>query len=248
MSDLSEAATALGVPEAIVKRSAEARAKATGATVDEVLAAWAGGAPAPTAQEPTTEAATPETPPPDATEETPDATEQLPPAAAPAISEPHVSRLTSHVSQDPPILVGRVERTGAMVAGVIGLLLLSLLLAIAAPAMPAASDQIRSSNLPFSAAALAGREVYAAQACGSCHTQMVRNVVSDVGLGPVTLADTNQVPGYRRYGPDLAAVGRRVTDPATLASIVSGEGGHPIASGLSEQEINDLVAYLLESR
>jgi len=43
MSDLTAAAAALGVPEAIVRRSAEARAKATGASVDEVLAAWAGG-------------------------------------------------------------------------------------------------------------------------------------------------------------------------------------------------------------
>ncbi|HEX5671809.1 MAG TPA: hypothetical protein VFY46_03710, partial [Acidimicrobiia bacterium] len=43
MSDLAAAAAALGVPEAIVRRSAEARAKATGATVDEVLTAWAGG-------------------------------------------------------------------------------------------------------------------------------------------------------------------------------------------------------------
>ena len=49
MSDLAAAAAAMGVPEALVKRSAEARAKATGASVDEILAAWAGGAPAPTA-------------------------------------------------------------------------------------------------------------------------------------------------------------------------------------------------------
>jgi mono/diheme cytochrome c family protein len=43
MSDLSAAAAALGVPEAIVQRSAAARAADTGMTVDEVLAAWAGG-------------------------------------------------------------------------------------------------------------------------------------------------------------------------------------------------------------
>ncbi len=43
MSDLSAAAAALGVPEAIVQRSAAARATETGMTVDEVLAAWAGG-------------------------------------------------------------------------------------------------------------------------------------------------------------------------------------------------------------
>ena len=44
MSDLSAAAAALGIPEAIVQRSAAARAAETGMTVDEVLAAWAGGA------------------------------------------------------------------------------------------------------------------------------------------------------------------------------------------------------------
>ena len=43
MSDLSAAAAALGIPEAIVQRSAAARAAETGMTVDEVLAAWAGG-------------------------------------------------------------------------------------------------------------------------------------------------------------------------------------------------------------
>jgi hypothetical protein len=43
MSDLSDAAAALGIPEAIVSRSAAARAAETGTTVDEVLAAWAGG-------------------------------------------------------------------------------------------------------------------------------------------------------------------------------------------------------------
>ena len=44
MSDLvAAAAAALGVPEALVRRSAAARASATGMTVDEVLTAWAGG-------------------------------------------------------------------------------------------------------------------------------------------------------------------------------------------------------------
>ena len=100
MSDLSAAAAALGVPEAIVKRSAEARAKATGASIDEVLAAWAGGAPAPSTQEPKAEAAAPA--PPDSTAETADTTEQPTPASALTTSESPVSRLTSHVSEPPP--------------------------------------------------------------------------------------------------------------------------------------------------
>ncbi len=44
MADLlTAAAQALNAPEAIVRRSAEARAKASGASVDEVLSAWSGG-------------------------------------------------------------------------------------------------------------------------------------------------------------------------------------------------------------
>jgi hypothetical protein len=49
---LTAAATVLNAPEAIVKRSAEARAKAGGLTTDQVLAAWAGGAAPPMAAAP----------------------------------------------------------------------------------------------------------------------------------------------------------------------------------------------------
>ena len=50
MSELSAAAAdALGVPEAIVERSAAARAAETGMSADEVLSAWAGGGDLPVA-------------------------------------------------------------------------------------------------------------------------------------------------------------------------------------------------------
>ena len=52
MSDLAAAAAALGVPEAIVRRSAEARAKATGTSIEEVLTAWAGGGEVPETKSP----------------------------------------------------------------------------------------------------------------------------------------------------------------------------------------------------
>jgi MFS family permease len=42
---LPTVAAALNTPEALIKRSAAARAAANGTTIDEVLAAWAGGAP-----------------------------------------------------------------------------------------------------------------------------------------------------------------------------------------------------------
>lgn len=52
MSQLSAAAEALKAPESIVQRSAEARSKATGVAVEEILAAWAGGGAVPSAPTP----------------------------------------------------------------------------------------------------------------------------------------------------------------------------------------------------
>jgi hypothetical protein len=77
---------------------------------------------------------------------------------------------------------------------------------------------------------------------------MIRNVVSDFGMGPVTLSDTNQVIGYRRYGPDLSAVGDRATDQAVLMGILRGADGHPAVSALGDDELSNLTAYLMESR
>ena len=249
----------MGVPEALVKRSAEARAKATGATVDEILAAWAGGGEAPAAAAPS--AAQQE----DARRQTPDASEE--PAATPpeedgigtptaspelvaADAEPAPSgvlRLAPGVSS-PPILVGERQGVGVVMSGSLGLLILSLLLSIFLPSMQQPGNGIRSSNHAFSSAAVEGRDIYLSQGCATCHTQLVRDVVTDVGLGPVTLDDTNQVIGYRRGGPDLSAIGVRIADTAALMALLAGDGNHPAATGLSEADLANLLAYLRESR
>lgn len=74
---LTTASQALGVPEALVQRAAAARAAETGVTVDEVLTAWAGGAPMSAAPAPT--------PAPAGEQETeaPEATEAPTPSPAP---------------------------------------------------------------------------------------------------------------------------------------------------------------------
>jgi mono/diheme cytochrome c family protein len=97
---LAAAAAALNAPEAMVKRSAEARAKATGTPVDDILAAWAGGgsAPAPVAPATAAPAPAPAAPAQSTTTEASPASEQstpvvetpadAPPAAVPAASPP----------------------------------------------------------------------------------------------------------------------------------------------------------------
>ena len=91
MSDLAAAAAAMGVPEALVKRSAEARARATGASVDEILTAWAGGGEAPAATPAATTApAEPETQE-DSGPQTPEQEEhagQTPDVATPGVPAP----------------------------------------------------------------------------------------------------------------------------------------------------------------
>lgn len=59
-----------------------------------------------------------------------------------------------------------------------------------------------------------GRTVYLAEGCWYCHTQEVRGIVTDVGLGPVAVAGdyANEAPttaGVMRAGPDLMFAGSR---------------------------------------
>lgn len=97
MSDLAAAAAALGIPEALAQRSAEARAQETGSTVEDILAAWAGGGPAPAASKPVEaaeEPGGPSEPTPDV--ETPEVTIEIP---------------ASKVESPTPATVGAVTRS-----------------------------------------------------------------------------------------------------------------------------------------
>ena len=257
MSDLAAAAAAMGVPEALVKRSADARAKATGASVDEILAAWAGGAPAPAASNAVDQGdARPQTadagdePAAPAPGEDGEQTEAVTPQPAMRRLEPAVASVVAPAPGvfSPPVLVGEREGVGVVLTGSFGLLVLSLLLSVFLPSTPQPGNGIRSSNHSYSSQAQEGRDIYLSQGCGTCHTQLIRDVVPDVGLGPVSLPDTNQVIGYRRIGPDLAAIGARIEDTAALISLLAGEGDHPVASGLTEADLMNLLAYLRESR
>lgn len=249
MTDFSAAAAALDVPEALVRRSAEARAKADNVSVDELVAAWAGGGAAP--------AAAPSVSPPDggsSAEEGESApspkTDAAPPApvpSAPVVPAPPSPAPFPVRSGVPPILVGANQSTSAVMAGAVGLLLLSILIGFLVPSLVQPENEVRSSNHAYSSTARAGQEIYLEMGCASCHTQLVRAVVADANLGPVTLADTNQVVGYRRIGPDLAAIGGRIESTEAIVGLLNGQGRHPVATGLSDEEIASLLAYLRES-
>ena len=120
----SAAAAALDVPEALVRRSAEARAKADNVSLDELVAAWAGGAAAPTGSAPPASPPEESAPSPElaaapaaAPAPAPAPTAPVAPSPTPPIPSPEPMR-----SGEPPVLVGATQSTSAVMAGAVGLL------------------------------------------------------------------------------------------------------------------------------
>ncbi|HSM02227.1 MAG TPA: cbb3-type cytochrome c oxidase subunit I [Acidimicrobiia bacterium] len=102
-----------------------------------------------------------------------------------------------------------------------------------------------------------GRELYVSEGCWYCHTQQVRAIVTDVGLGQVSSAgdyahDPPGTLGVQRVGPDLAHAGQRegtgsasfvlnhLIDPRVLRpwSVM------PSYSYLTRDELTALAAYV----
>lgn len=243
--NLAAAAAALGAPEDLVRKSAEAKAKALGGSADDFLAAWGGGAPSPAPAA----APAPETAP---AEEAPPA-ESTPPAAEPAVPEAvapapvAAPALRERVLAAPPVLEGRKENPLLVMAGAVGVVLVALFLSFVAPSIPEPGNGVYTSAVPLSADGREGRNLYRSEGCAVCHTQVVRPLVIDAGLGGVTVSDTNQVIGTRRFGPDLAHVGSRL-DPSTIRAALSGIGDHPPYLYLSESDFDRIVAYMVESK
>jgi len=244
MSDLSAAAAAMGIPESLVQRSAEAKAAETGSTVDEIIAAWAGGGAAPSpspAASPEPVAAAKAAPEPEAPAAAPEVTIEAPavtpamPASAPAAAAPG----------KPPVLIGSSDNPLSIVVAAVGLFVLIFLVGLVGPSIQTEEPGARSSDINLSQAGSDGMALYSSLGCAACHTQMVRPVVADVGLGAVTLNDANQPLGTRRFGPDLSDIGSRMSG-SQMEAVITGFDGHS-NSNLSSDDLNALVTYLLES-
>lgn len=244
---LSAAAAALGLPEALVERSAKARAAETGASHEDILTQWAGGEAAPAAAP----AATPAADEPTAAEAEPEtaATEPAPAPPEVVIEVPEPARAPEPVPAGPykpPVLVGARDNPMVVLAGIVGLFIVIVLVGLIGPSIPVDAAGARTSEIPYDELAETGREIYLQSGCAFCHTQMVRPVVADVGLGAATLNDTNQVLGTVRFGPDLSNVGARITS-AQIEAIITGLGDHPTYT-LESEDMAALVAYLSQSR
>ena len=260
---LAAAAEALSAPAALVERSAQARAAADGVSVDEVLAGWTGGAPPatspPAAATPAPEPERqPEPAPPTRAE--PAAPAQI--EAAPSAEEPAavpVAVLSEPAVEPAPVLAGRDESWITLLAGAVGLFVVAAVFAFLLPALDATPESPPPSGL--SELGLEGRDIYVAEGCWYCHTQQVRPIVADAGLGPVTdagklAAYAPDTLGIQRIGPDLAHAGSReptndagwLTDFLTDPQSVREGTLQPAYDHLSESDLAALVQFLLESR
>jgi cbb3-type cytochrome oxidase cytochrome c subunit len=128
---------------------------------------------------------------------------------------------------------------------VVGLFALMFLVGFVGPSLQTETPGARSSDVQLSAGGEDGMTLYSSLGCAACHTQMVRPVVADVGLGAVTLNDANQPLGTRRFGPDLSDIGARMSG-SQMEATLDGLDGHPSWT-LSGDDLDDLVSYLLAS-
>ncbi|MGD2051999.1 MAG: cbb3-type cytochrome c oxidase subunit I, partial [Acidimicrobiia bacterium] len=86
-----------------------------------------------------------------------------------------------------PLSWGRL-RTGAVAVFVLVLLLGLVLPSLDSADRSATALADTARHYPDGSDAARGREVYLREGCATCHTQQVRPIVTDIGLGPVSVA------------------------------------------------------------
>ena len=228
---LSKVAELLKAPEELVQRSAEARAEASGKSVDEVLQSWAGG----------------------------EAIESSAPAEAPVEEAPVEEAPVEEVVEEAPVEIKK-ESSLAFIAGVFGVVLFTYVFAYSLPKQQSEDLVAASLNntIAVTDEVLKGAEIYNQMNCQSCHTQNVRVLIPDSQNGKVLknkYAEQSIVlnTGLIRIGPDLSSSGSR--EPTNNAqwlsrylkdsSSVRDDIPHPNYDFLEKQDFDYLITYLL---
>ncbi len=241
MSELvNKVAEILNAPIDLVQRSAEARAAASGKSVDEVLSSWAGGesieSTAPVEETPVEETPVEETP----VEETP------------------VEEVVQEVVEE--LVDLKNESSLAFISGVLSIAVFTFVFAFLIPKNQSIRivESSLNNTISVSADVIKGAEIYSELNCQSCHTQNVRTLIPDTQNGKVLsnkYANKALIKniGNIRLGPDLSTnslreptnnaqwLGRYLTD----SSSVNREIPHPNYEFLDDQDLDYLVTYLL---
>jgi cbb3-type cytochrome oxidase subunit 1 len=114
----------------------------------------------------------------------------------------------------------RYASWGRLITGVVGVWAFAALMTWILPAADGADREatiLADTSRTYVAGSVEaiGRDLYISEGCIECHTQQVRPIGSDVGLGPVSIAGdyANENPallGASRFGPDLMHYAGRV--------------------------------------
>ena len=243
---LSKVAEILKAPEELVQRSAEARAEASGKSVDEVLQSWAGGE-AIESSAPAVEEVTEEAPVEEVVEEAPAVEEVV--EEAPAVEE--VTEEAVEIKK---------ESSLAFISGVLTVTIFTFVFGYLFPKQQSenlVSDSLNN-TIEISADALKGAEIYNQMNCQSCHTQNVRVIIPDSQNGKILknkYAEQSLVlnTGLIRIGPDLSSsASREPTNNAQWLSRYLKESSsvrdavpHPNYDFLKQQDFDYLIIYLL---
>ena len=258
MSDLvNKVAEILNAPVDLVQRSAEARAAASGVSVDDVLSSWAGGesvstsaAPAPEKEAPVEEVVE------EVVEETVEETVEDTTSEVVEVAEPQ--EVVEEIVEE--IVELKNESALSFISGVLLVGLFTYLFAFVIPknqATDIVSDSLNNS-ISTSDEVIKGAEVYAELNCQSCHTQNVRTLIPDTQNGKVLknkFANETLINnvGNIRLGPDLSTSATReptnnsqwLTRYLSDSTSVNRNIPHPSYDFLDDDDLEYLVNYLL---
>ena len=154
------------------------------------------------------------------------------------------------------------ERPSVVRRGAAAVFALTVLAVFVLPAIDADREPTlladSSHDLADGSAEFEGRDIYVAEGCWYCHTQQVRAIVTDVGLGPVSSSgdyayDPAGILGVARIGPDLTHAGSRApTDDASWVRshlsdprIERSWSTMPSYGHLTDSELTALAAYVV---
>ena len=245
MSDLvNKVAEILNAPVDLVQRSAEARAAASGVSVDDVLSSWAGGesvaASAPKEEAPVVEEITTE-----------EVVEEV-------IEEITTEEVVEEVIEE--IVEMKNESSLSFISGVLLVSIFTYLFAFAIPKNQATAlvSESLNNSVNVTSEVIKGAEIYSSLNCQSCHTQNVRTLIPDTQNGKVlqnkyaNATLINNV-GNIRLGPDLSTNATR--EPTNNSqwlerylsdsTSVNRDIPHPNYDFLDEEDLDYLITYLL---
>ena len=257
MSELiNKIAELLKAPVDLIQRSAEARAAASGNSVDEVLNSWAGGESV-TVSAPKEEVVQEEAPKEEVVQEEV-VQEEVVQEEVVQEEAPKEEFVQEEVVEE--IVELKNESSLSFISGVLLVSLFTYIFGFVIPKNQAISVVSDSLNNTFnvSSEVVKGAEVYSVLNCQSCHTQNVRTLIPDTQNGKVLknkYAHSALIKnvGNIRLGPDLSTSATReptnnsqwLTRYLSDSTSVNREIPHPSYAFLEDEDLEYLVAYLL---